>query len=55
LRAQGHAVALGASSVLAAGMGHRAIKTKKAMPAGVIAGVGLLSAIYHAKKTVEWS
>lgn len=51
----GHALATGTSSVMALGMGSRYLKTGKVMPAGVVAALGVVSAAYHAKKTLEWS
>ncbi len=51
---QGHMLALGTSAGLAAAMGPRALKSGKFMPAGMVAALGLVSGLYHAKKTVEW-
>ena len=51
---KGHALALGTSVALAAGMGPRALKSGKIMPAGLVATLGVLSGLYHAKKTNEW-
>lgn len=52
---EGHALATATSSLMAVGMGARYLKTGKIMPAGIIASLGVVSAAYHAKKTMEWS
>jgi len=36
-------------------MGARLLKTGKMMPAGMLTGVGLASATFHAQKFSEWS
>eukprot|EP00287_Rhodomonas_sp_CCMP768_P019543 CAMPEP_0202809010 /NCGR_PEP_ID=MMETSP1389-20130828/1428_1 /ASSEMBLY_ACC=CAM_ASM_000865 /TAXON_ID=302021 /ORGANISM="Rhodomonas sp., Strain CCMP768" /LENGTH=191 /DNA_ID=CAMNT_0049479507 /DNA_START=74 /DNA_END=647 /DNA_ORIENTATION=+ len=48
----GHALALGTSLVLAGGMGARAAKTSKFMPAGLVATLGGLCGLYQAKKVL---
>uniref|UniRef100_A0A7S0HR58 Transmembrane protein 14C n=1 Tax=Hanusia phi TaxID=3032 RepID=A0A7S0HR58_9CRYP len=50
----GHLLALASSLALATGMGHRAIKTEKFMPAGLVATVGVASLLYQGKKVNEW-
>ena len=47
---QGSALACGASTVLAAAMGKRAIKSFKFMPAGPVAVVGTASALYQGRQ-----
>mmetsp|Transcript_10800 Transcript_10800/g.14016 ORF Transcript_10800/g.14016 Transcript_10800/m.14016 type:complete len:112 (+) Transcript_10800:62-397(+) len=51
---EGHALAFGTSSLLAVGMGMRSFKSGKFMPAGLVATIGVVSAAYQAKKTLEW-
>jgi uncharacterized membrane protein (UPF0136 family) len=51
---EGHALALVSSVLLLGGMGPRAIKTGKFMPAGLVAALGGASAVYQAKKVQEW-
>eukprot|EP00288_Rhodomonas_lens_P018586 CAMPEP_0177714764 /NCGR_PEP_ID=MMETSP0484_2-20121128/13625_1 /TAXON_ID=354590 /ORGANISM="Rhodomonas lens, Strain RHODO" /LENGTH=99 /DNA_ID=CAMNT_0019226699 /DNA_START=34 /DNA_END=333 /DNA_ORIENTATION=- len=50
----GHVLALGTSLALAGGMGARAKTTGKFMPAGMVASLGALCALYQGKKVVEW-
>uniref|UniRef100_A0A6U2EXH3 Transmembrane protein 14C n=2 Tax=Hemiselmis andersenii TaxID=464988 RepID=A0A6U2EXH3_HEMAN len=50
----GHMVALASSVALVAGMAPRAYASKKFMPAGLVATLGLLSSAYQGKKTIEW-
>ncbi len=52
---EGHLLATGTSSLMGLGMGSRYLKTGKVMPAGIVAALGVVSAAYHAKKTLEWS
>jgi len=52
---RGHQLALGTSLVLASGMGFRAVKSGKMMPAGAISVINAASAAYQAKKVMEWS
>lgn len=41
--------------VLQAAMGARFVKTKKVMPAGVVAGAGLLGLLFHGKRIGDWA
>jgi uncharacterized membrane protein (UPF0136 family) len=51
---EGHAVAT-VSSAGVAGIGAlRYIQSGKPMPGAALAGMGLISAVYQCKKTVEW-
>ena len=50
----GHMLALTTSVLLAGGMGQRASKTGKFMPAGLVATIGALSAMYQANKVSQW-
>lgn len=50
----GHDISSVASILLTGAMGARAAKTKKMMPAGVLAALGTFSAAYHIKKSMEW-
>ena len=47
-------VAAGVTVLLAGGMGQRASKTGKFMPAGLVATIGALSAMYQANKVSQW-
>jgi uncharacterized membrane protein (UPF0136 family) len=51
---KGHSAALLTSSALFGAMAPRALRTKKLMPAGLVALLGAGSAAYHAKKTMDW-
>ena len=51
----GFGVATLASGALAVGMAQRYRKTGKLMPAGLLVGVGLASALYHGAKYVQWT
>lgn len=51
---QGHAVGLATSVVLTSAMGARFLKSKKLMPAGIMAAAGLLAGVYHGMKIPEW-
>ena len=51
---EGHGLALGTSSVLGASMGARFVQTRAVMP-GTMAVMGVVSALYHGKKTLEWA
>ncbi len=52
---KGHGLSLGLSVLLSLAMGQRFIATGKVMPPGMLAGIGLASAVYHGKKFAEWS
>ncbi len=52
---EGHALSLTVSSVLTVAMSARVLRTRKIMPAGIIAGICLASSVYNANKVVEWS
>jgi uncharacterized membrane protein (UPF0136 family) len=43
------------SASLAAVMGYRFYRGRKVMPAGLLAGLGVASAVYHGVKYQEWS
>ncbi|GFR46621.1 hypothetical protein Agub_g8225 [Astrephomene gubernaculifera] len=51
----GHTVGCATSAIMATMMGMRVAKTKKVMPAGVVAGAGLVGLIYHANKYSQWA
>jgi len=51
---EGHMLGLGASAVLAAGMGARFFTTKKFMPAGLVATLGFVNSFYQLGKVLEW-
>ena len=51
---EGHGLALFSSLLLLGGMAPRAVKTGKFMPAGLVASLGALSAVYQGKKVQEW-
>eukprot|EP00197_Chlamydomonas_leiostraca_P002087 CAMPEP_0202858432 /NCGR_PEP_ID=MMETSP1391-20130828/970_1 /ASSEMBLY_ACC=CAM_ASM_000867 /TAXON_ID=1034604 /ORGANISM="Chlamydomonas leiostraca, Strain SAG 11-49" /LENGTH=108 /DNA_ID=CAMNT_0049537353 /DNA_START=82 /DNA_END=405 /DNA_ORIENTATION=- len=51
---KGHAAGLATSALLTAVMGSRFAKYKKFMPAGLLAGAGLMGVLYHSKKVGEW-
>ncbi|KAG2484877.1 hypothetical protein HYH03_016361 [Edaphochlamys debaryana] len=51
----GHQVGAATSVVLATMMGVRLARTKKVMPAGVLAGVGALASFYHIQKARQWA
>ena len=51
---EGHGLALGSSTVLSGAMGMNFARSRAAVP-GVIAVVGMVSALYHGKKTLEWA
>jgi uncharacterized membrane protein (UPF0136 family) len=50
----GHALGCASGGVLAGGMGMRFLKGGKFMPAGMVATIGLLTALYNAKKAHDW-
>ncbi|KAJ9505162.1 hypothetical protein QJQ45_030293, partial [Haematococcus lacustris] len=52
---QGHVVGGVTSLVLAGMMGSRYARTKKMMPAGIMAAAGMLGLLYHGKKTMDWA
>ena len=51
----GHRLALATSTALVAVMGARFGRTKKFMPAGMAALMGVAGAAYNGKKVYEWS
>ncbi len=51
---EGHGLALVSSLLLLGGMAPRAVKTGKFMPAGLVATLGAVSAVYQGKKVQEW-
>lgn len=51
---RGHQVSLAASLVLLGAMGPRYLRTRKAMPAGVMSVAAIASAVYQGRKTWEW-
>lgn len=50
----GHQLATATSTLLVGGTLPRALKTKKFMPAGLIAAIGTISLVYNGKKAYEW-
>lgn len=52
---EGHALGCAAGSALTGGMGMRFIKSGKFMPAGLVASIGLVTALYNGKKAVDWA
>eukprot|EP00039_Didymoeca_costata_P018776 m.334925 g.334925 ORF g.334925 m.334925 type:complete len:109 (+) comp17467_c0_seq1:40-366(+) len=51
---RGHQVGAVVSLVLVGATGPRALRTKKFMPAGLVALIGTAAGIYNAKKAYEW-
>ena len=51
----GHALGLAGSTVLSASMGARFMNTGKFMPAGVAAALGVVVAVYNAKKAADYA
>ena len=51
---KGHAMASTTGALLAGGMGSRALKSGKFMPAGLVASLGVVSMLYEGKKANEW-
>lgn len=49
----GYDIATGASFTMCAAMSARFMKTKKVMPSGVLASIGLLSAGYYTLKSIQ--
>jgi uncharacterized membrane protein (UPF0136 family) len=52
---EGHAVGAAASWAVTAGMGQRFARTGKLMPTGVVATIGLVTALYNSKKAKDWA
>lgn len=52
---QGHALATGASGVMAVAMGQRFLSTGKFMPAGLVAVIGGACCAYNLNKAIEWA
>lgn len=52
---EGHSLALATSILATGGMGSRAVRTGKLVPAGIVALAAGVSAAYHGKKAYEWS
>ncbi|KAF2073458.1 hypothetical protein CYY_005243 [Polysphondylium violaceum] len=50
----GHGLTAVVSTVLAASMGKRAIKSGKFVPAGAVASAAALTTLYSAKKYFDW-
>ena len=50
----GHGLSFILSSTLAGVMGLRYARTRKFMPAGLLAGAGALTGAYSLKKVVDW-
>eukprot|EP00802_Teleaulax_amphioxeia_P022445 Tamp_22891.p1 GENE.Tamp_22891~~Tamp_22891.p1 ORF type:complete len:112 (-),score=12.93 Tamp_22891:727-1062(-) len=50
----GHLLAVGSSLALVAGMGPRAVASRKFMPAGLVATIGAASGAYQAAKVQQW-
>ncbi len=51
---EGHGIAAAASVTLAAAMGARFATSKKVMPAGALAALGLVSSVYQIAKFKQW-
>jgi uncharacterized membrane protein (UPF0136 family) len=52
---EGHALGCASGSALAGGMGMRFLKSGRFMPAGLVASIGLLAAVYNGKKAMDWA
>lgn len=52
---EGHALATGASGIMALAMGQRFMSTGKFMPAGLVATLGAACCAYNLKKAMEWA
>lgn len=52
---EGHALATGASGIMALAMGQRFISSGKFMPAGLVATLGAACCAYNLKKAIEWA
>lgn len=51
----GHALGCATGGALTGAMGTRFLKSGKFMPAGLVATVGLMTALYNGKKAIDWS
>eukprot|EP00924_Labyrinthula_sp_SR-Ha-C_P001059 maker-scaffold_7-snap-gene-12.35-mRNA-1 protein AED:0.03 eAED:0.03 QI:80/0/0.5/1/1/1/2/91/110 len=51
---QGHGLGLGLASILTLAMGARYSRSKKLMPAGIVAGTSGLATAYHGVKLTQW-
>jgi uncharacterized membrane protein (UPF0136 family) len=51
---QGHVLGTATSVLLAGVMGSRFSRTRKFMPAGLMAAAGLVGCVYHTRKMLEW-
>jgi uncharacterized membrane protein (UPF0136 family) len=54
-RDYGHETSFVTSTVLVGAMGSRFLRTRKFMPAGLMAACGLVNAVYHAKKWYDYN
>ncbi|KAF0853121.1 mitochondrial transmembrane protein 14C-like protein [Andalucia godoyi] len=51
---EGHDLATVLSVALTAVMGARALRTRKLVPAGIVASAAAISTVYEAQKSIEW-
>ena len=51
---KGHALASGVTGVMSVAMAQRYMATKKFMPAGMVASLGVAGLAYNVKKAIEW-